>query len=132
MKILKSIIILSLLFSVINCRCSSSETEEFDDEAFKYEDKTASKKNCPKREFSSEEKEDNAFKWCYFDTECKPLGIKASYKGCEPVLKSEYDNLKDYIKEAKNIGNCDKFKVECSGNDLKKLLYSTFILLFIL
>ena len=48
------------------------------------------------------------------------------------MTKTEYDNLKDYIKETKDIGNCNKLKVQCSGKALKKLLYSTFILLFIL
>ena len=131
MKILKSIVIFGLLFSVINCRCSSSDGEE-DDDSFNYVDKTASKKNCPKREFSSDEKEDNAYKCCYFETECKPLGIKTSYKGCEPVTKTEYDDIKEYIKATKEIGNCNKLNVQCSGNALKKLLYSSFILLFIL
>ena len=47
MKILKSIVIFGLLFSVINCRCSSSDGEE-DDDSFNYVDKTASKKTALK------------------------------------------------------------------------------------
>ena len=47
MKILKSIVIFSLLFSIINCRCSSSEAEEDDDSTFNYDDKSASKKIVP-------------------------------------------------------------------------------------
>ena len=42
-----------------------------------------------------------------------------------------YKDIETYVQVAKGLA-CSKYKIECSGNILKKLLYSTFILLFIL
>lgn len=130
MKILKSIILFCLLV-YINCTCESSTSDDSNPESFIYEDKTASKKTCPKRQFSSKEVEKNYYKCCYIESECTVLGIKTIHKGCDALTKDEYKDIETYVQVAKGLA-CSKYKIECSGNILKKLLYSTFILLFIL
>ena len=132
MKILKSIVIFGILVSIINCRCRSLNEEDDDYDYLNYDDKTASKKNCPKREFSPEEKEKDAYKCCYIQSECNLLDVKTTYKGCDYLQKKYYDDIENFKKEAKEVGKCDKLEIDCNGNALKKLLYSTFILLFIL
>ena len=47
------------------------------------------------------------------------------------MTKTEYDDIDKYIDATKSIGSYSKVKVNCSANTLKKLLYSTFIILFI-
>ena len=101
-----------------------------DRDIFGYDDRTASKENCAKRQFSSFEKSLDAYICCYRDAECTISGIKTSMKGCEPLTKDEYEDLDLYV-TLLNL-SCDKYKIYCSGNTLKKLLYSILILLFIL
>ena len=67
---------------------------------------------------------------CFRDAECTISGIKTSLKGCESLSKDDYEDLDLYV-TLLNL-NCDKYKIYCSGNALKKLLYSILILLFIL
>ena len=76
-------------------------------------------------------KEDvGAYICCFRDAECAISGIKTSLKGCEALSKDDYEDLDLYV-TLLNL-SCDKYKIYCSGNELKKLLYSILILLFIL
>ena len=130
MKALKVVLIFGLLFSIINCTCSSTYNIDEDDLDFNYEDKSASSGKCSKRAFNSDEIEDDAYKCCYFDYSCKEEGLSISFKGCDYLDKDDYEHLSDYIKELEDY--CSKYKVDCSGSTLEKLLFSSFVLLFFL
>ena len=145
MTILQKILIASFLFSLVNCTCTSYLRDDgsnvdydYGDDfmtGLNYKDRSASKKECKKRTFSEEEKEDNAYKCCYAKIKCNyhdsldDIDVKADYEGCVYIDKNSYDNIKKMIEPYKK--NCDKFSINCSGTSLS-YAYMMLIMLFLL
>ena len=139
---LQKILIVSFLFSLINCTCNSylrdNSTENYDFNnifSVNYKDSSASTKECKKRSFSEEEKKYNAYKCCYMKEKCTfkdndgDTDFTTEFEGCSYLDKKHYDNIKDYIKEGKQY--CSKIDVDCSGTSLS-YAYLMLIILFLL
>ena len=140
---LQKILIVSFLFSLINCTCASylrdNSTIDYDyDDIFsslKYKDSSASTKECKKRSFNEYEQNDNAYKCCYWKEKCTfkdndgDTDFTTEFEGCSYLDKKHYDNIKDYIKEGKQY--CSKIDVDCSGTSLS-YAYLMLIILFLL
>ena len=140
---LQKILIVSFLFSIINCTCSSylrDDTIDYDYDIFVsgliYKDSSASAKECKQRSFNEEEQRSNAYKCCYMKYKCDFLDdddddgdMRANYVGCIYLTKYSYDNIKKLIKKEKQY--CDKLDVDCSGT-LLSYAYLMLLMLFLL
>ena len=142
---LQKILIVSFLFSLINCTCTSyyrdNSTENYDYElnnifSVNYKDSSASTKECKKRSFNQLEQEKNAYKCCYWKEKCTfkdddddHHDLTTEFEGCYYLDKKSYDNIKDAIKEGKKY--CSKIDIDCSGTSLS-YAYLMLIMLFLL
>ena len=80
---------LILLMAILLLNLSISESCK-NDNASKAED-------CEKLEAG-----EGFYKCCYYETDWKSSEGKGTKKGCEPITKDQYDNIKDYIKKIEN------------------------------
>lgn len=147
MNIIQKLIIIMLLFTYVNSTCNSVldnytrtilDMEDYEDD-YTYFDDSASKKNCPKREFSNIEKDDMlAYKCCYLRANCKfkfdldddDIGNEEyiyNVKACITVDKTSY-GMKDKIRKFYE-DDCDTYEFECSSSYLKLMLISLIIIL---
>ena len=126
MRILWTLFVLMLSFKMIITSCSN------DDYDYDYYDPSASSSSCPKRSFDEDEISYNAYKCCYFQSTCPDFdldGDKEETRHCAPVTQTEYSQIDQSIKLAKQLG-CSNIKVSCRSSYLKlSLIY--FILMLI-
>ena len=120
MNTLKSLFIITYLFSFINTTCT---TDEYD--TYKYRDY----KDCEIRAFDSEEIEDNAYRCCHIEIEIETSNVEQSFEGCIPVSKNQYDNIRQLIREYEAKTNVDDVDIDCNSSYLKFYIISLIIFL---
>ena len=74
------------------------------------------------------------YKCCYAHTKFTLMGQTQEKKECQQITKTEYDNIKDEIKKAKEEiekmgGKVDTFDIDCNSNYLYISLLSLIIFL---
>ena len=121
MKIIIKLFLVLFLFSYINTTCATDE-----DDQIRYRDSD----DCENREFDSEEIGENAYKCCHMEIETKTANVEKSVHCCIPLTQSQFENIKQTVREYEAGDNVDEVEIDCKSSYLR---YGLFLLvLFIL
>ena len=133
MAFLKKVFVFSLLFSLLDCTCSSYDEFDYSSNELIYIDDSSSAESCRKRQFNENEKKMGAYKCCYQTADCYINNdgerVKVNYKACVIATQAQYERLEELIKEERT--KCSDFDADCSATALS-YLFIIFILLFLL
>ena len=113
MNILILIIICSILFSFIYTTCTTEE-----DDPIRYRNY----KDCMNREFDSEEIENNAYRCCHIEIEIENANVEQSVEGCIPLNQTQFNNIRQLIRELESQDYIDEVDIECKSSYFKSCL----------
>ena len=116
---MKNILLFLNFLTYINCECGST-------------DEVTKKKECNNRELSSSEKNGGGYKCCYVNSKIKAGGETTELKYCYSISEYNYNNIKDYVKNIKDMKGVKKYSIECNANYYKFFYIILIILFFIL
>lgn len=107
MAILQKVLIFSLLFSLLNCKCViNNDVDESPT------DDSANPDSCAQREFSDSEKEVGAYKCCYvYGSVDIGNGNKFKQSSCEYLTKEKYENMDKVIEQGKQFFT--EYSIDC-------------------
>ena len=126
MKLLNNIILLNILFILINSDCTP------DDENIVKLDKIRDYSDCERRVTSQELQENNAFRCCYIHYETETKNVEADVHTCILITHSQYNSIKDFIRNYEDKYDLDIYRLDCSGFTLKLRLLILLSFIFIL
>ena len=113
MNILILIIICSILFSFIYTTCTTEE-----DDPIRYRNY----KDCMNRAFDSEEIENNAYRCCHIEIEIENANVEQSVEGCIPLNQTQFNNIRQLIRELESQDYIDEVDIECKSSYFKSCL----------
>ena len=125
MNLLKIIFLINCLLILINTECTP------DDDSLLKLDKIRKFDDCDKRVTKAELLENDAYKCCYLHYKADTRNVEADIHTCCLVTQSQYDNIKDTIKNYEDSNDVDVEKLDCKGYDLQIRLLFLLLLLFL-
>ena len=118
-KIMKNILLFFTFLTYINSECGST-------------DEVKKKKECNNRVLSSSEKSGGGYKCCYVNSKIKAGGETTELKYCYSISEDNYNNIKDFVKNIKDMKGVKKYSIECNANYIKFFNIILIILFLIL
>ena len=126
MKTFLNIIIINYLLILMKSKCTP------DEEDLPYLDKIRKYEDCGNRMDEEEEWENHAYKCCYlyytFDSE----NVKSKVHTCMLITETQYNNIKDTVKNYEEQYEVEDVKIKCKCTSLKiNFFYILYLLLLI-
>ena len=121
-KILYGIFIIYCIFSLIYSYCEDDDGEETI--------RIRHSKDCTKRVISESEQNEGGYRCCYMRQEVDTLTYKGKVYSCVVLTQSEYEDIKNFIKNKEKENGIKDVKIDCKSSYLQAgLIVLAFILL---